>query len=196
GRPYFVMEFCAGEPIDTYCDRNNLSIRSRLELFAQVCHAVQHAHTKGLIHRDIKPSNILVATQDGVPHTKVIDFGIAKATATKLTDKTLFTEDKQLIGTPEYMSPEQAEGSLDIDTRTDVYALGVVLYELLTGSTPFAGTDLRSIAYAEIQRLIREVDPPKPSTRLSQHADTIGSVAACRQTEPGKLGLILRGELD
>lgn len=196
GRPYFAMELCAGDPIDVYCDRNSLGIAARLELFAQVCRAVQHAHTKGLIHRDIKPSNILVSTQDGQPLAKVIDFGIAKATAAKLTERTLFTEHRQLIGTPEYMSPEQAEGSLDIDTRTDVYSLGVLLYELLTGSTPFISRDLRSVAYAEIQRIIREVDPPKPSTRLSQNTDTIASVAACRQTEPKKLGVIVRGELD
>ena len=131
------MELCAGESITEYCDENNLSIPERLGLFVQVCQAVQHAHQKGLIHRDIKPSNILVATQDGKPHAKVIDFGIAKATASKLTEKTLFTQHRQLIGTPQYMSPEQAEGSLDIDTRTDVYSLGVLLYELLTGTTPF-----------------------------------------------------------
>ena len=167
GRPFFVMELVKGDPIVEYCDKNNLSINDRLELFAQVCNAVQHAHTKGIIHRDIKPSNILVGTQDGRPNTKVIDFGIAKATASKLTEKTLFTEHQQLIGTPEYMSPEQAEGSLDIDTRTDVYSLGVLLYELLTGTTPFSSKELRSVAYAEIQRIIREVEPPKPSTRLS-----------------------------
>ncbi|MBL8763366.1 MAG: serine/threonine protein kinase [Phycisphaerae bacterium] len=196
GRPYFAMELCAGQPISEYCDRNNQSISERLELFAQVCTAVQHAHTKGIIHRDIKPSNVLVSTQDGRPHAKVIDFGIAKATASKLTEKTLFTELKQLIGTPEYMSPEQAEGSLDIDTRTDVYSLGVLLYELLTGSTPFSSKELRSAAFGEIQRIIREVDPPKPSTRLSQHADTLAAVAARRQTEPRKLGIAVRGELD
>ncbi|MBC8105461.1 MAG: serine/threonine protein kinase [Anaerolineae bacterium] len=196
GRPYFVMELCTGEPIEEYCDRHNLSIESRLELFAQVCNAVQHAHTKGIIHRDIKPSNVLVATQDGRPSAKVIDFGIAKATASKLTEKTLFTEHKQLIGTPEYMSPEQAEGSLDIDTRTDVYSLGVLLYELLTGCTPFDSKELRSAAYGEIQRMIREVDPPKPSTRLSQNSDTIANVAAHRMTEPRKLGKLVRGELD
>ncbi|MBL8760387.1 MAG: serine/threonine protein kinase, partial [Phycisphaerae bacterium] len=127
GRPYFVMELVKGEPIVEYCDTQNLSIPERLELFAQVCAAVQHAHTKGIIHRDLKPSNILVSTQDGKPAAKIIDFGIAKATAAKLTDKTLFTEHRQLIGTPDYMSPEQAEGSLDIDTRTDVYSLGVIL---------------------------------------------------------------------
>jgi tetratricopeptide (TPR) repeat protein len=196
GRPFFVMELVKGDPIVEYCDRNNLSIEERLELFAQVCNAVQHAHTKGIIHRDIKPSNILVSTQDGRPHTKVIDFGIAKATASKLTEKTLFTEHKALIGTPEYMSPEQAEGSLDIDTRTDVYSLGVLLYELLTGTTPFSGKELRSAAYAEIQRIIREVEPPKPSTRLSATTDTIASVAAKRHTEPKRLGNIVRGELD
>lgn len=196
GRPYFVMELCKGQAITEYCDRNNLSIHERLELFAQVCTAVQHAHTKGIIHRDLKPSNILVSVQDGRPVAKVIDFGIAKATASKLTENTLFTEHKALIGTPEYMSPEQAEGSLDIDTRTDVYSLGVLLYELLTGSTPFASNELRSAAYAEIQRIIREVDPPTPSTRLSRNTDTLASVAAHRHTEPRKLGTIVRGELD
>jgi len=196
GRPFFVMELVKGDPIVEYCDKNNLSINERLELFAQVCNAVQHAHSKGIIHRDIKPSNILVSTQDGKPHTKVIDFGIAKATSARLTEKTLFTEHKALIGTPEYMSPEQAEGNLDIDTRTDVYSLGVLLYELLTGTTPFTGTNLRSAAYAEIQRIIREVEPPKPSTRISANTDTIASVAAKRHTEPKRLGILVRGELD
>ena len=196
GRPFFVMELVKGDPIVEYCDKNNLSIEDRLELFAQVCGAVQHAHTKGIIHRDIKPSNILVSTQDGRPHTRVIDFGIAKATASKLTEKTLFTEHRQLIGTPEYMSPEQAEGNLDIDTRTDVYSLGVLLYELLTGTTPFTSKELRSAAYAELQRIIREVEPPRPSTRLSSNIDTIASVAARRHTEPKRLGTVVRGELD
>jgi serine/threonine protein kinase/tetratricopeptide (TPR) repeat protein len=196
GRPFFVMELCTGDPIAAFCDKNNLSIEERLELFAQVCTAVQHAHSKGIIHRDIKPNNVLVATQDGRPSAKVIDFGIAKATASKLTEKTLFTEHKQLIGTPEYMSPEQAEGSMDIDTRTDVYSLGVLLYELLTGSTPFTSKELRSAAFGEIQRIIREVEPLKPSTRLSQNTDTIANVAAHRRTEPRKLGNIVRGELD
>ncbi|HLP85714.1 MAG TPA: serine/threonine-protein kinase [Phycisphaerales bacterium] len=196
GRPFFVMELVKGDPIVEYCDKNNLSIDDRLELFAQVCNAVQHAHTKGIIHRDIKPSNILVSTQDGRPHTKVIDFGIAKATASKLTEKTLFTEHRALIGTPEYMSPEQAEGNLDIDTRTDVYSLSVLLYELLTGTTPFTGKELRSAAFGELQRIIREVEPPKPSTRLSNNTDTIASVAAKRHTEPKRLGTIIRGELD
>jgi serine/threonine protein kinase/tetratricopeptide (TPR) repeat protein len=196
GRPYFVMDLVKGDPIAEYCDKHNLGIEARLDLFAQVCLAVQHAHTKGIIHRDIKPSNVLVATVDGRPLAKVIDFGIAKATASKLTEKTLFTEHRQLIGTPEYMSPEQAEGSLDIDTRTDVYSLGVLLYELLTGTTPFDSRGLRSAAFAEIQRIIREVDPPKPSTRLSQATQTIASVAARRQTEPRKLNAVVRGDLD
>ncbi len=196
GRPFFVMELVKGDPIIAFCDKNDLSIDQRLDLFSQVCNAVQHAHTKGIIHRDIKPSNVLVSTQDGRPHAKVIDFGIAKATASKLTERTLFTEHKALIGTPEYMSPEQAEGSLDIDTRTDVYSLGVLLYELLTGTTPFSSKELRSAAFAEVQRIIREVEPPRPSTRLSANSDTIASIAAKRRTEPRKLGAIVRGELD
>src|SRR5690242_5004086 len=194
GRPFFVMELVKGDPVVEYCDRNNLSVDDRLELFEQVCHAVQHAHSKGIIHRDIKPSNVLVSTQDGRPSAKVIDFGIAKATASKLTEKTLFTEHRQLIGTPEYMSPEQAEGSLDIDTRTDVYSLGVLLYELLTGATPFDSKSLRSAAFAEIQRIIREVEPPNPSTRLSRDSETLATVAAHRHTNPGRLGSIVRGE--
>ncbi|QOJ15201.1 MAG: serine/threonine protein kinase [Planctomycetia bacterium] len=196
GRPFFVMELCAGESITQYCDRNSLSIHDRLALFVQVCQAVQHAHQKGLIHRDIKPSNILVSTQDGHPLAKVIDFGIAKATAAKLTDKTLFTAEAQSIGTPQYMSPEQAEGSLDIDTRTDVYALGVLLYELLTGVTPFDPKQLRSAAYSEVHRIIREVDPLSPSSRVSENTDTIASVSASRRTEPRRLSSIIRGELD
>jgi len=196
GRPYFVMELVKGDPITLFCDRANLPVRARLELFAQVCHAVQHAHQKGIIHRDIKPGNILVTVQDGAPFARVIDFGIAKATGSKLTEKTLFTEHRQLIGTPEYMSPEQAHGGLDIDTRTDVYSLGVLLYELLTGSTPFQGTDLRSAAYAEVQRIIREVDPPRPSTRLSKETASIASIASHRGTHPARLGTLVRGELD
>ena len=196
GRPYFVMDLVKGSPIVEYCDKNSLTIDDRLELFAQVCSAVQHAHGKGIIHRDIKPSNILVGTQDGKAQTKVIDFGIAKATSSKLTDKTLFTEHQQVIGTLQYMSPEQAEGSLDIDTRTDVYSLGILLYELLTGSTPFDKKTLQNAMYGEIQRIIREVEPPRPSTRLSESQEALASIAAHRRIEPKRLGLLLRGELD
>ena len=196
GRPYFVMELVKGAPIGEYCDKNSLTVEERLELFAQVCAAVQHAHQKGIIHRDIKSSNVLVGTQDGKPQVKVIDFGIAKATSAKLTDKTLFTAQQQVIGTLQYMSPEQAEGSLDIDTRTDVYALGVVLYELLTGSTPFDPTTLRDAMYSEIQRMIREVDPPRPSTRLSTAHEELAGIAARRRVGPARLGTLLRGELD
>ena len=196
GRPYFVMELVKGVPITEYCDQNHFSIRQRLELFTQVCQALQHAHQKGLIHRDIKPSNVLVSTQDDRAVAKVIDFGIAKATQARLTEKTLFTEYQQLIGTPQYMSPEQAGGSLDIDTRSDVFSLGVLLYELLTGSTPLDAKHLRGQAYAEMQRMIREVDPPTPSTRLSAIKDSLASVAAYRAIEPRKLNALVRGELD
>ncbi len=197
GRPFFVMELVRGDPITEYCDRNSLSTRERLELFRQVCHAVQHAHQKGVIHRDLKPTNVLVTIFDGKPIPKIIDFGIAKATSARLTEKTLFTEHRQLIGTPAYMSPEQAEMSgVDIDTRSDVYSLGVLLYELLTGTTPFDANELRAAAFAEIQRIIREEEPPKPSTRLSTLKETLRSVAAHRRTEPGKLGALIRGDLD
>jgi serine/threonine protein kinase len=196
GRPYFVMELVKGEPITAFCDRNNLTVRDRLELFLQVCHAVQHAHHKGVIHRDLKPSNVLVFSHDGRPVAKVIDFGIAKAADYRFTEKTIFTEFHQLVGTPAYMSPEQADGSLDIDTRTDVYSLGVLLYELLTGFTPFDQRSLASAAYAEIQRIIREVEPPKPSTRVSSQREALPAIAACRRVEPRRLGLLLRGDLD
>ena len=196
GGPYFVMELVKGEPITAYCDRNNLSIEDRLTLFTQVCSAVQHAHTKGIIHRDLKPSNILVTSVDGQPQPRVIDFGIAKAIGGTLTDATLFTEHRAMLGTPEYMSPEQAEASLDIDTRTDVYALGVVLYELLTGSTPFSSDSLRSVAVGEIQRIIRDVDPPSPSTRVGRSLDTLPRIAAHRRTEPAKLAPAIKGDLD
>jgi serine/threonine protein kinase/tetratricopeptide (TPR) repeat protein len=196
GRPYFVMELVEGEPITTYCDSHNLSIAERLGVFVQVCRAVQHAHLKGVIHRDIKPGNVLVSTQDGRPHVKVIDFGIAKATEQSRTAQTAFTEHRQFVGTPEYMSPEQAESSQNVDTRTDVYSLGVLLYELLTGATPFDSQSLRSAAYGEIQRIIREVEPPKPSTRVSTLGDAVAAVAASRRTEPGRLSPQLRGDLD
>ncbi|MDX2148822.1 MAG: serine/threonine-protein kinase [Planctomycetota bacterium] len=195
GRPYFVMELVKGEPITKYCDRERLTIRERIELFSQVCNAVQHAHAKGVIHRDIKPGNVLVATQDGRAHAKVIDFGIAKATQARLTERTLYTEFRQFIGTPEYMSPEQAAGSLDVDTRSDVYSLGVLLYELLTGTTPFDAAALRSAAYGEIERIIREVEPPKPSTRLSTSA-ALWQVAQKRNAPPARLSAMVRGELD
>jgi len=196
GRPYFVMDLVKGEPIAEYCDKHNLTIDERLELFAQVCNAVQHAHGKGIIHRDLKPSNVLVGTQDGRPQAKVIDFGIAKATSQKLTDKTLFTEHQQVIGTLQYMSPEQAEGSLDIDTRTDVYSLGVLLYELLTGSTPFDQRTVKDAMFGELRRMIREVEPPRPSTRLSESHELLASIAAHRRIEPKRLGTLLRGDLD
>lgn len=196
GRPFFVMDLVTGDPISQYCDANQLTIDQRLELFTQVCGAIHHAHQKGVIHRDIKPSNVLVTTQDGRPVAKVIDFGIAKAMSSKLTDKTLLTEHEQIIGTLQYMSPEQAVGSLDIDTRTDVYSLGVLLYELLTGSTPFDKSTIHDAMVSEIHRMICEVDPPKPSTRISQSADLIAGIAARRGVEPKRLGTIVRGELD
>ncbi|HKQ50396.1 MAG TPA: serine/threonine-protein kinase [Phycisphaerae bacterium] len=197
GRPYFVMELVKGVPITQYCDAQNLAPRDRLELYISVCQAVQHAHTKGIIHRDIKPSNVLVSRHDDKPVVKVIDFGIAKATAARLTEKTVFTEFRQMIGTPAYMSPEQAGLSdLDIDTRTDVYSLGVLLYELLTGTTPFDVKTLLSAGYAEIQRVIREVEPPTPSSRLSTMKDDLPSVAANRRTEPAHLMKLVRGDLD
>jgi serine/threonine protein kinase len=196
GRPYFVMELVDGEPIAGYCDQNKLSIDDRLRLFQQVCEAVQHAHTKGVIHRDLKPNNVLVSTHDGKPFAKVIDFGIAKATSGHLTEKTLATELNQVMGTPLYMSPEQASGSADIDTRTDIYSLGVILYELLTGTTPVDALSLRSAVFAEIQRIICEVEPPRPSVRLVQAATTLGGIATQRGSEPRKLTRTVRGELD
>ncbi|MBN8598927.1 MAG: serine/threonine protein kinase [Planctomycetes bacterium] len=196
GRPFFVMEYVVGDAITRFADAHKLAVKDRLELFAQVCQAVQHAHTKGIIHRDLKPGNILVSMSDGKPFAKVIDFGIAKATAQPLTDKTLFTEHRQLIGTPEYMSPEQAEGSPDIDTRTDVYALGVLLYELLTGATPFEAKRLRSAAYAEMQRIIREEEPPMPSVRLQRDLTTLAETASARRLEPAALNSQVKGELD
>jgi len=197
GRPYFVMELVKGVSITDYCDKNKLDTRERLDLFIQVCNAVQHAHQKGIIHRDIKPSNVMVTLHDDKAVPKVIDFGIAKATSQKLTEKTLFTRYSQMIGTPEYMSPEQAQFSgLDIDTRSDIYSLGVLLYELLTGTTPFAAKDLRSKGYGEIQRIIQETEPPKPSTKLSTMGDALTEIADHRKTNPDLLTKLVRGDLD
>jgi serine/threonine protein kinase/WD40 repeat protein len=210
GRPYFVMELVKGIPITTYCDRENLSARGRLELFIQICHAIQHAHQKGIIHRDIKPSNILVTLHDGVAVPKVIDFGIAKATQQELTEKTVYTQLQQFIGTPAYMSPEQAEMSgLDIDTRSDIYSLGVLLYELLTGGTPFDTKELLRVGLDEMRRIIREREPLRPSTRLTQELtraarnsgaeagqENVEAPVRHRDRQVQELIGLLRGDLD
>src|SRR5207302_9269100 len=196
GRPYFVMDLVKGVPITRYCDEHHLTPRQRLELFVPVCQAVQHAHQKGIIHRDLKPSNVLVALYDGKPVPKVIDFGVAKAAGQSLTEKTLVNGFGNIVGTLEYMSPEQAEvNQLDIDTRSDVYSLGVLLYELLAGSPPFTRKELEKAGMLEMLRVIREQEPTKPSAKLST-AEGLPTLAANRGTEPAKLTKLVRGELD
>jgi serine/threonine protein kinase/WD40 repeat protein len=197
GRPYFVMELVRGIPITDFCDQNRLPVRQRLELFITVCQAIQHAHLKSIIHRDIKPTNVLVTLHDDKAVVKVIDFGIAKATGQRLTDKTLFTNFAQMIGTPTYMSPEQAQmNGLDIDTRTDIYALGVLLYELLTGTTPFDRERLKTAGFDEVRRIIREEEPPKPSTRISTLGQAAETVSVRRAADAKQLSRLFRGELD
>jgi serine/threonine protein kinase/tetratricopeptide (TPR) repeat protein len=196
GRPFFVMEYVKGSPITEYCDKACLSVDARLRLFVQVCEAVQHAHQKGIIHRDLKPSNILVAPYDDRPVPRIIDFGLAKALHQPLTERTLFTAHGAVLGTPLYMSPEQAQlNNLDVDTRADVYSLGVLLYELLTGTTPVEKQRLQKAAWDEVQRIIRDEDPPRPSTRLST-LEMLPAMAACRQTEPATLAKQVSGDLD
>jgi tetratricopeptide (TPR) repeat protein/serine/threonine protein kinase len=197
GRPYFVMELVKGVPITEFCDQSQVAVRERLDLFVHVCQAVQHAHQKGIIHRDIKPSNVLVMSQDGTPVVKVIDFGVAKAIGQQLTDKTIYTQFAQMVGTPLYMSPEQAgQSGVDVDTRTDIYALGVLLYELLTGTTPFDKERLRKVDYDEMRRIIREEEPPRPSTRISTLGQAATTASANRKSDPKRLSQLVRGELD
>ncbi|HEY1376245.1 MAG TPA: serine/threonine-protein kinase [Gemmataceae bacterium] len=197
GRPFFVMELVRGVPVTDFCDQNRLDVRGRLGLFVAVCRAVQHAHQKGVIHRDLKPTNVLVTLHDGVPVPKVIDFGVAKAAGQPLTDKSLFTGFAQMVGTPLYMSPEQAEMSgLDVDTRSDVYSLGVLLYELLTGTTPFDKDRLRTVGLDEVRRIIREEEPARPSNRLSTLGAAVATVSANRGSDPRHLSRSIRGELD
>ena len=197
GRPYFVMELVQGVPITEFCDKNSFPTGRRLELFMDVCHAVQHAHHKGIIHRDLKPSNVMVTLHDGKPVPKVIDFGVAKALSQQLTEKTIYTSYGQMIGTPVYMSPEQAEMSgLGIDTRSDIYSLGVLLYELLTGKTPVGAERLQVSGYNEMLRIIRDEEPPRPSTKVTTLGAEATVIARNRQTDPRKLQQHLAGELD
>ena len=197
GRPFFVMELVHGVSITEYCNQSQLTTRERLELFIPVCQAIQHAHQNGIIHRDIKPSNVLVTLYDGRPVAKVIDFGVAKAIEQRLTERTMFTQYGSIVGTFEYMSPEQAEMSaLGVDTRSDIYSLGVLLYELLTGTTPLEREKMIGSAYSDILRRIREEEPPKPSTRLKGSKDTLPMISAQRKSEPARLTKLMRGELD
>ena len=197
GRPYFVMELVEGLSLTAYCDQHQLSIPERLALFVQVCQAVQHAHQKGIIHRDLKPSHVIVTLCEGVPVPKIIDFGIAKAIGGSFIEQACLTRDGQMIGTPLYMSPEQAEMSgLEVDTRSDIYSLGVVLYELLSGCTPFGHEQVRKAGYDEIRRLIREEEPARPNTQVSTAGEAAATISANRQTNPIKLRHLLRGDLD
>ena len=197
GRPYFVMELVHGIPITDYCDDNKLSPRERLEILVPVCRAIQHAHQKGIIHRDIKPSNVMITLHDGRPVSKIIDFGVAKATEQTLTDKTMFTHYGQIIGTLEYMSPEQAEMSgLDVDTRSDIYSLGVLMYHLLTGTTPITRDQIAVAGFAQTLKTIQEIDPPRPSMRISESEEVLPDLSAKRSCEPRKLGSLIRGDLD
>jgi len=198
GRPFFVMDLIKGIPITEYADHTSLSTRERLNLFLEVCQGVQHAHQKGIIHRDLKPTNVLVTLHGSRPVPKVIDFGVAKAINQRLTERTLYTRLAQMVGTPLYMSPEQAALSgLDVDTRSDIYSLGVLLYELFTGTTPLEKGQLGEASYEEIRRAIRETEPPTPSQRLAMtEIETLRTIAACRRTEPRKVAEHLRGDLE